>query len=144
MVMDFRLRSAEPSDLEFIWRPRVATMKETIEAAYGWDEATQRAYAEESLAGMIVLVEQQPVGVLTLADWGDQLHVVWMALVSELQRRGLGRAAGGVLSATGTSGGKPLTLQVLEQNRAVALYERCGFEVYGRNGPHKLLMRWRP
>ena len=37
--MDFRLRPAEPSDLEFIWRLRVATMKHVIEAAYGWGAA---------------------------------------------------------------------------------------------------------
>jgi hypothetical protein len=31
--MDFRLGPAEPSDLESIWRLRVATMKHTIEEA---------------------------------------------------------------------------------------------------------------
>src|SRR6185295_6815941 len=104
--MDFRLRPAEPTDREFIWRLRVATMKDMIEAAYGWDEATQRAYADESLGGMIVLVGEEPVGVLTLADWGDQLHVVWMAIQSEVQGRGLGRALVEPLSARGTPGGK--------------------------------------
>jgi GNAT superfamily N-acetyltransferase len=90
--MAFRLRPAEPADREFIWRLRVATMKDMIGAAYGWDETTQRAYADESLGGLIVLVGEEPVGVLTLADWGDQLHVVWMAIQSEVQGRGLGRA----------------------------------------------------
>ena len=33
--MDFRLRPAEPTDREFIWRLRVATMKDMIEAAGG-------------------------------------------------------------------------------------------------------------
>ena len=119
--MDFRLRPAEPSDLEFIWRLRVATMKAAIEAAYGWHEATQRGYAEESMAGTIVLIGEEPVGVLTLADWGDQLHLAWTREAN-----------------------KPLTLQVLQGNPAVALYERCGFVTYGHNGPHKLLMRWQP
>ena len=58
-LADFRLRPAEPSDFEFIWRLRVATMQHMIEAAYGWDEATQRAYAQESLGGMIVLVGER-------------------------------------------------------------------------------------
>jgi len=142
--MDFRLRPAEPTDREFIWRLRVATMKDMIEAAYGWDEATQRAYADESLGGMIVLVGEEPVGVLTLADWADQLHVVWMAIQSEVQGRGLGRALVEHCQRQALQAGKPLTLQVLQGNPAVALYKRCGFEVYERNGPHRLLMRWRP
>jgi ribosomal protein S18 acetylase RimI-like enzyme len=142
--MDFRLRPAQPSDREFIWRLRAATMRDMIEAAYGWDETTQRAYADESLGGMIVLVGDEPVGVLTLADWGDELHVVWMAIQSEAQGRGLGRALIEHCQREALQAGKSLTLQVLQGNPAVALYKRCGFEVYERNGPHKLLMRWRP
>ena len=142
--MDFRLRPAEPSDLEFIWRLRVATMKHMIEQAYGWDEPTQRAYAEESLGGMIVLVGEKPTGVVTLADWGDQLHVVWMAIASEVQGRGLGRALVEYCQLQAQRAKTPLTLQVLQNNPAVTMYQRFGFEAYGRNGPHKLLMRWRP
>jgi ribosomal protein S18 acetylase RimI-like enzyme len=93
---------------------------------------------------MIVLVGEEPVGVLTLADWGDQLHLVWMAIQSEVQGRGLGGALLEHCQQQALQAGKPLTLQVLQGNPAVALYKRCGFEVYERNGPHRLLMRWRP
>jgi GNAT superfamily N-acetyltransferase len=119
-------------------------MKQIIEAAYGWDEATQRAYAEESLGGMIVLVEEKPVGVVTLTDWGDQLHVVWMAIAAEMQGHGLGRALVEYCQRQAVEEKKPLTLQVLRGNPAGALFERLGFQVYERNGPHRLLMRWRP
>jgi ribosomal protein S18 acetylase RimI-like enzyme len=142
--MDFRLRRVEPSDLDFIWRLRVATMKHMIEEAYGWDEGTQRAYAEESLGGMIVSVGEKPVGVLTLADWGDQLHLVWMAIAAEVHGLGLGRALVEYCQRRAREVRKPLTLQVLQDNPAMAMYKRFGFEVYGRNGPHKVLMRWRP
>jgi ribosomal protein S18 acetylase RimI-like enzyme len=93
---------------------------------------------------MIVLVGGEPVGVLTLADWGDQLHVVWMAIQLEVQGRGLGGALVAHCQQQALQAGKPLTLQVLKGNPAVALYKRCGFEVYERNGPHRLLMSWRP
>jgi ribosomal protein S18 acetylase RimI-like enzyme len=119
-------------------------MKPVIEASYGWDEATQRGYAQESLRGAIVLVGDEPVGVMTLADWGDQLHLVWMAVAPPAQRRGLGSALIEYCQRRARELSKPLTLQVLRNNPAVGLYERCGFEVYDRRGAHALLMRWQP
>ncbi len=140
--MTFRLRKAEEADLDFIWRLRVATMKEAISQSYGWDEETQRGYAAESLRGEIVLIDERPVGVLTLADWTDEMHLVWMAILPEMQRQGLGSALIEHCQRQALEAGKPLTLQVLRNNPAVSLYKRSGFDVYDRNGPHKLLMRW--
>jgi GNAT superfamily N-acetyltransferase len=82
--------------------------------------------------------------VVTMADWGDQLHVVWMAIEPEMQGHGLGRSLVEHCQRQALQAGKPLTLQVLQGNLAAAVYKRCGFEVYERNGPHKLLMRWSP
>ena len=142
--MTFRLRKSEEEDWEFIWRLRVATMKEAISKSYGWDDETQRGYAAESLRGEIVLIDEKPVGVLTLADWGDQMHLVWMAIQPETQRQGVGSALVEYCQRQARDAGKPLTLQVLRDNPAVSLYTRHGFEVYDQNGPHKLLMRWLP
>ena len=140
--MTLRLRKAEEADLDFIWGLRVATMKEAVSQSYGWDEGTQRGYAAESLRGEIVLIDEKPVGVLTLADWGDQLHLVWMAILPEAQRQGLGGALVEHCKRKALEAGKPLTLQVLRNNSAVSFYKRYGFEAYAQNGPHKLLMRW--
>jgi ribosomal protein S18 acetylase RimI-like enzyme len=117
-------------------------MKEMIGQSYGWDEEIQRAYAAESLNGEIVLVDGQPVGVLTLSDWGDQLHLTWIAVSPSFQRGGLGSALIRYCQQLAEEERKPLTLQVLRNNPAVRLYERCGFQVYERDGPNKLLMRW--
>jgi ribosomal protein S18 acetylase RimI-like enzyme len=140
--MTFNLRKAEEADLDFIWRLRVATMKEGISPSYGWDEETQRGYAAESLRGEIVLIDERPVGVLTLADWTHELHLVWMAILPEMQRQGLGTALIEHCQRHALEAGKPLTLQVLRNSPAVSLYERFGFQVYDQNGPYKLLMRW--
>ena len=138
----FQLRKAELSDFDFIWRLRVATMKQVVSQSYGWDEADQRLYAKESLNGNIVLVGGETCGVLTLSDWGDQLHLTWMAISPDLQGRGLGRELIEFCQRQAAEAGKPLTLQVLRNNPAASLYERHGFTVYSEEGPHKLLMRW--
>ena len=142
--MNFQLRKTGKDDWTFIWFLRVTTMKDLINETYGWDENTQRGYAEESLNGEIVLVEGKPVGVITLSDWGDQLHLVWMAIVPLMQRQGLGTALVSYCQQQAYNRCKALTLQVLQNNPALSLYSRCGLEIYERKGPHKLLMRWQP
>lgn len=141
--MQFRLRPADKSDFDFIWRLRVATMKAAIEQSYGWDEATQREYAAESLAGQIVLVEEKPVGVLTLTDWGEQLHLTWLAILPEWQRQGLGSQLLKHCQQVAATAGQSLSLQVLKNNPAVRLYERFGFTTDADSAPHKLMMCWR-
>ena len=139
--MDFTLRRATASDQEFIWTLRVATMKDLISQVSGWDDALQRSYAAESLNGEIVLVDHEPVGVVTLSDWGDQWHLTWMAVIPSMQGQGLGTALISHCQQRAGDTGKPITLQVLRHNRAVRLYERSGFKVCDEVG-HKLLMRW--
>lgn len=142
--MEYRLRKAEKEDWTFIWSLRVATMKDLIQKTYGWDDTTQQTYAQESLKGEIVLVDDKPVGVITLADWSNQLHLVWMAIQPERQRQGLGTALVKYCQEQATAQKKPLTLQVLKTNPALWLYKKCGFDIYDQNGPDKLLMRWQP
>jgi ribosomal protein S18 acetylase RimI-like enzyme len=117
-------------------------MKAVISEAYGWDEEAQREIAAESLAGQVVLVDEEPVGVLTLDDWGDQLHLTWMAILPEMQGQGLGGELLEHCQRRAIEAGKPVTLQVLRNNPAVRLYERFGFRIYASDGSHKLLMRW--
>lgn len=141
--MDFQLREAEESDLDFIWQVRIVTMKDLIDRTYGWNEKVQLGYAKESLKGSIVLVDETPVGVVTLYDWGTQLHLVWLAIRPEYQRRGLATELIRHLQNRAASAGRPLTLQVLRDNPAVTLFEKMGFVVYSTEAD-RLLMRWSP
>jgi ribosomal protein S18 acetylase RimI-like enzyme len=138
------LRKAGVEDLDFIWRLRTITMKPLIETTGEWIESTQRRYAQDSLKGEIVLVDNAPVGVITIADWGDQLHLVWMAIHPDFQRRGLGRKLIEHAQDQARQASKPLSLQALRENPAVKLYMKCGFNVYDVQEQGKLLMRWIP
>jgi ribosomal protein S18 acetylase RimI-like enzyme len=140
--MNYALRKASSADWEFIWQLRIKTMKDYVSQSYGWDENVQRHYAEESLNGDIVVVDGKPAGVLTLSDWGDQLHLTWMAILPEYQGKGLGSQLINYCQQQADQAGKTLTLQVLRNNPAALLYKRHGFEIYAQNDPHKLLMRW--
>lgn len=139
----FQLRPAADDDREFIWSLREATMKRLVSEAYGWDDAVQRSYAEESLAGSIVLVDGRPVGVLTLKDSEQEVHLGWVALVRDAQGQGLGRALIRWAQAYAADRAKPLTLQVQPTNPACALYRDLGFTETGRSPRGDVRMRWR-
>jgi ribosomal protein S18 acetylase RimI-like enzyme len=140
--MKFQLRKVDQQDWDFIWSLRVATMKDLIVGSYGWDEDTQRSYAEESLNGQIVLVDGVSVGVVTLLDWDDQLHLTWIAVLPEMQGRGIGTALIQYCQQQAVNIQKPLTLQVVSNNPSISLYKRCGFEIYAQNSLDKIIMRW--
>lgn len=140
----FTLRKAIASDFAFIWQLRVTTMKKAIALSYGWDEPTQQGYAAESLNGEIVLVEDERVGVVTIFDWGNQLHLTWIAVSPQYQGKGLGTQLIKYAQNQARKKNQPLTLQVLGINSAKLFYEKQGFQVYDRNGTEKLLMRWQP
>ena len=142
--LKFSLRPAIASDFEFIWQLRVTTLKEAISQSYGWDEPTQRSYAAESLAGNIVLVKSNRVGVITISDWSDQLHLTFVALLPQYQGRGLGSQLIKYARNKATVECKPLSLQVLKNNPAKLFYEKHGFKAGDCNGAAKLLMQWQP
>ena len=140
--MEFYLRKVEKQDWDFIWALRVETMKEKIVNSYGWDEMIQRSYAEESFNGEIVIVNDQPVGVITLCDWGEQLHLTWIAIRPELQKKGIGTKLIQHCQEQAAKIQKPLTLQVLSNNQAISLDKRCGFKIFNENSSGKVMMRW--
>lgn len=142
--MEFQLRKANQDDSDLLWSLRVVTMKDLITEAYGWDEGLQYMISQESLKGKIVLVNAEAVGVLTLSDWDDQLHLTWLAILPIYQHQGLGTRLINYCQQQAVRVAKPLTLQVLRNNSAILLYQRCGFEIYDQSDAYKLRMRWRP
>jgi ribosomal protein S18 acetylase RimI-like enzyme len=138
------LRPATPSDFPFIWHLRRETMKGVVAASYGWVDDTQKTYAEESLQGQIVTFENQSIGVLTLSDWGDQIHIAWVAIDTAYQGKGYGTLLLRHAQQVAATAGKPMTLQVLKNNPASKLYLRCGFQVTDDSEPYRLYMRWLP
>ncbi len=117
-------------------------MKRLVIDTYGWDEAVQRFYTDESFAGRIVLVDGQPVGVVTLKDREQEIQSSWIALVADVQGRGLGRALVRWAQAYAADLGKPLTLQVLPAKPACKLYLELGFTPTGQSARGDIKMRW--
>ena len=135
-----------PAWLTRTWDLRQLTIRPLIEPLEGWDEPTQRGYADESLTGRIVLVGGEPAGVLTVMRWTHELHLTWIAVLPQLQGAGLGAALIRRAQGEAAAARLPLTLRVMRANPAVRLYERLGFTSDGTTlaglPTDRVTMRW--
>ena len=76
----------------------------------------------------LILLDGQPIGVLTLDERQDSLRIVEIGLKPHQRGRGVGEQLLLEVIAHADLQGKPLELAVMRHNPAVRLYQRLGFE----------------
>jgi ribosomal protein S18 acetylase RimI-like enzyme len=125
------LRAASNDDRDFAFELNRVTMREYVEATWGWDDAEQEALFDEHFDPAdceIVRVGQTDIGLLAVQEHDDELHLAGIYLLPEWQSRGIGSSIVRSVLARGAASAKPVLLRVLHSNpRAEALYERLGF-----------------
>lgn len=129
--MEYRLRAATADDYDFLYRLHATTIREAVEATWGWDETFQRQYFRDHFdpeAQQIVVVDGKDVGVLKWEERDGEPFLGLIEIVPAYQGQGLGTRLIVDLLTEAQNRGKSLTLHVLKANpRARALYERLGF-----------------
>jgi GNAT superfamily N-acetyltransferase len=123
-------RAATGEDLEFGVQALEASMRESVEAAYGgWDDAEQRTLFSRSFdlaSHRILRCDGADAGVL--------------AVEPRVQRRGIGTSVVRGLLDAARARTCPLELSVLRTNPAAfRFYERLGFQVVGETPTHWML-----
>jgi ribosomal protein S18 acetylase RimI-like enzyme len=108
-------------------------------------EAQSAHYAQhyDGLTSDVVLVDGEPAGRLLVARWREEIRIVDISLLPAFRGRGAGSELLAELMDEATEMGKRLSIHVERDNRALALYERLGFEPVGETGVH-LRMEWDP
>jgi ribosomal protein S18 acetylase RimI-like enzyme len=99
-------------------------------------ETVESVLAElEAHGGALAWLENQPAGCLRIAVEADHLHVRRVAVLPELQRRGIGRALMAWAEGEASRRGLPaVTLGVrLALPGNLAFYRRLGYKVTGRH-----------
>ncbi|MFI7673049.1 GNAT family N-acetyltransferase [Actinophytocola sp. NPDC049390] len=143
---DLRVRPALPTDRDFLFETRRATLRAYVEQTSPWDDAEQRATADREFADLpfaVVEASGRPVGYVCVVHEGECDFVDEIALLPEVQGRGMGtQLLRGILRAARRRG-VPVRLNVFVDNPARALYARLGFEVERIAGP-RVSMRWTP
>ena len=150
------LRPAVPDDEAFLYELYCSTRAHEI-AAFGWDQAQQDAFLQLQFRGLqrhyqvqqldvdfrIILQNGRPIGQLIVMRSATEIRLADIALLPEYRGSGIGSRLIGDLFAEARGSGRPLTLHVEKTSRAVALYERLGFQKIDETGFH-YKMEWQP
>lgn len=146
-VPPYSLREVTAGDFAFLRELHRTTMRETVEAMWGWDEADQEARFREKFApgtGRIIVVDGRDVGFLHTVHGEDEVFLAEIQLSPPLQGRGLGTRLIRDLLEKADEAGHPVVLSVLKTNPARRLYDRLGFRVVAEDGERFFMERTAP
>lgn len=150
-----RLRPEQATDATFLFalfrdaRPELALLpldeaiKERLMHQQFQAQAANYAARYPQALGAIVDLDGRPMGRLVVDETGEELHLVDIAISSNLRGRGLGSAILVAVTDLARNAGLPVRLYVSTANPgALALYLRHGFRETGRDVAH-VEMQWR-
>lgn len=143
--LNISLRTASEADLPFAWLLYREAMKPLTEELLTWNEAAQRQTIADEIAGgdaSVILQAGQPVGWLLVHDGDDAVDLGQIYIVPTMRNRGIGTCILRQLIDDARHKDKALTLSVMKNNRAMALYGRLGFVQSGESAI-KRHMIWR-
>jgi ribosomal protein S18 acetylase RimI-like enzyme len=105
-------------------------------AVYFWDETEVvcfgQSYDVQHLPAFVALVEDELAGALSCAVEGNRLTIVLLAVWPQHQRRGVGRrlVEAAIAEAHCLGLGEVVVATSNDDLPALALYQRCGFQLY--------------
>ena len=140
-------RPATEADTAFARSVHHEAYREVVERQFGgWDTAAQDRFfaADWQPAQMeVIVVDDVPCGYWAVEERAGDVHLRELVIHPNHQGRGIGSALLRRLQRRAADRGVPILLGTLLGNRAIALYERLGFQRTDRTETH-VLMAWHP
>jgi ribosomal protein S18 acetylase RimI-like enzyme len=131
--MQYSLRPVTDKDYDFLYHLHVATIRPTVEATWGWDEAFQADYFRsrwDPSQRQIIVVDRTDIGVVTLEERPEAVFLALIEIRPAYQDQGIGTAVIREVMADAHRRGLPVELHILKANvEARRLYERLGFRL---------------
>ena len=142
--LSFELRTAQDGDYDFAERLYLATMKPLLTRLDALDEPElianfKRLYQPCDVK--IIVVEGVDAGWLQISESEREICLYQIHIEPGYRARGIGTELMQDLLAHGRIREKPISLYVVRNNPAKALYERLGFKVVEEDET-KVQMRW--
>jgi len=150
--MHLALRPISPADLGFLYRVYASTRQEEL-AVLDWSDAQKAAFLKlqfeaqhrfytENFPGAafsILTYQGDAVGRLYLERRQDEIRIIDIALLPEFRNQGIGTTCLKTILAAGEESGLPVRIHVEQNNPAMRLYDRLGFQKVGENGVYFLM-----
>ena len=142
--MGYSLRSANISDVEFLFQLRIKTMKPFFKDTFGWDDTKEREKAADELnITQIVIFDKKEIGVIKVLLKSNELHLHQIQILPEFQRKGFGAELIRQIIINSDNLQIPITLFVVKNTPAKRLYDRFGFVITDEY-EHHCKMCWQP
>ena len=156
MAEQISFRPIRDEDRPFLLRLYASTRAEEL-AVVDWSDeekqqflgfqfGAQHDYYQEQFPNArfdLVLVDGEPAGRLYVDRREDEIRLIDIALLPEYRRRGLGGRLMNRVLDEGRKAGLPVQIHVEQNNPAMRLYDRLGFQRVEDQGVY-WLMRWEP
>jgi ribosomal protein S18 acetylase RimI-like enzyme len=153
---DVSLRPEQADDEPFLLQVYASTREEEM-ALTNWDATTRNAFLHHQFKAMrrgyqsmfpgaefsVILKNQIPIGRMVIDRGTETIRVVDLAVLPAARGSGIGSHLMRCLQQEARASGKPICLQVFQNNRALRLYQRLGFQIAGQDGPYHQL-QWLP
>ncbi|HLG48524.1 MAG TPA: GNAT family N-acetyltransferase [Reyranella sp.] len=144
MPLDFELRPATRSDLDFCWTVYRDAMKPLTEALGPWNEPSQQRLIADAVADAgtsILRQHEDDAGWLQVEETRHIVHLQQLFVLPAVRNRGLGTSFLTWMKERAERKRKDLTLEVMTNNPARRLYERLGFKPIS-TANNKITMRY--
>lgn len=139
----YTLHPADETDKEQIRHLSERCYRDVVERQFGaWDVEAQRPFFEQKWATLTyqkVLIDGLFAGALAIVRETDQVTLSEILIAPEFQGRGIGTEILLDVLKSSADCQMPVKLQVLHQNRAMALYKRLGFVEMDKSETHVLM-----
>jgi ribosomal protein S18 acetylase RimI-like enzyme len=135
MKVTIGFRKAKKEDVDFLVLLRKKSMnKHLIKAGIAMNHSEHLARIEAFFNDAhIILYNRKSIGLLTLGVMSSSLHIRQFQILPEFQGKGIGNVVINIVKKRALQRDLPITLNVLVDNPARALYLRHGFQIKHKN-----------
>ncbi len=135
MKITIGFRNVKKEDVDFLLLLRKKSMNQHLKkAGVVMDNNQHLARVEEFYQDShIILSNRKPIGLLKLGVMTQSLHIRQFQILPEYQGKGIGTLVLNVVKKRALQLCLPITLNVLLDNPARALYLRHGFQIKNKN-----------
>ena len=144
-AIPFDLRPARREDFDFAWMLYRDSMEPlTVELLGWWNELAQVMVVREAMphkGTSIITLDGTDIGWFQVLESRKTIYLGQIYIHPDIQNHGIGTVIVQSLVDRAKRENKVLSLDVMRNNRARALYERLGFRV-ANESEHKFEMQW--